>query len=271
MRIWPYATMLGFLGGCAPIVLDAGGSGDGGASSGSDAGTASSGSGGASGGVAPLVTYTGYVESFMFMSGADTFTLKLAFGADGTVTGTATFGDGAAPPPPTDPNVGYPANLSDVQVRNFGTHPYEGFVYTIVGGTSDNGRVRFSVDSGELWKAWCELQTPVPYSCCEGSTETVEYYCVPNVGYAQRFGDGGVSCDLSGDGGMPVDCGKAFLCQPNSRTCTCTATSCAGIMPIPGDIAFDLSLSGSSLDGSETGLTSPSTTDGSPRNVHLHR
>jgi hypothetical protein len=130
-----------------------------------------------------------------------------------TVVGRIVFGEGTAPsPPPTDPEVGWPAGI-DPQM---GSIPVaDGFVYESTGGTRTGDQVRMNVGVTALWAPWCELQTP--YQIAAGSDES---QCLPNRPWtATPF-----ECHLDADETnpeLPVDCLKLALCR-RTRVCACT-------------------------------------------------
>src|SRR5258708_7537979 len=117
---------------------------------GGDAGGASSGSSASSSGSAvssPLNgTWQGYIESFQFADGSDTLAMTLAVQPDGSVKGTVVFGSKPSPPPPTNPDVGYPpgADLLGMGVAQPGFFG-EGFPYTAEKTSLDGGRLELGV------------------------------------------------------------------------------------------------------------------------------
>jgi hypothetical protein len=236
-----------------------GGSGGSSGGTGSGSGSGSSSSGSSSGATQPDAsvnplsgTYTGYIQSFMFPDGSDTVVMTLAF-AGSTVTGTVYFGNGSPLPPATDPNVGYPPGFTGSD-----TVPLEGFEFTALGGTYTAPRVQLSIQSTEMWKQWCEIQTMI-YPFDNGTNDggcgpLIRYSCLPN-GETQGGGSG-TSCAFNWCQQptlMSVDCGKLFLCFQVS-VCTCTATACTVPITTPGGIAFDMQLASGMLSGSVTGL-----------------
>ena len=248
------------LAACAGHVVDLGGSP---AAGGSDAvGETESGSG--SSGGSPLDgTWTGYFESYTLPSGSDVLSMTFA-GAPGSVTGTVKFGTKAAPPPPTDPNVGYPPGLGDNMQPLVGFQG-EGFVFTASGITLEAPRLQLGVGSDEEWSAWCALVSSYGQEP-DGGGPT--YGCLPNWGCSSGNG----SCSQpnpSTNQTVPVDCGKMFLCLGGGcggigPVCQCTATSC-GVDLSTADITFDMQLADDHLDGSIAGPTLGN------HNVHLTR
>jgi hypothetical protein len=107
-------------------------------------------------------------------------------------------------------------------------------------------RLRFTLQSFELWSGWCSLQTPVDDSGM----------CLPN---------GQVSCADSATTGkciitntisgqtMTVDSGKLDLCF-DYWVCLCSKTSCVANLSGSGPtVSFDLVISGTEASGSVTG------------------
>ena len=84
-------------------------------------------------------------------------TLVFTQQADGSVTGSLTFGTGSPPAPPTSgTNVFPPGFDGDVNSVPF---PYIGFPYTATGVSFDGPRLQLGIVTNELWKTWCGLQT----------------------------------------------------------------------------------------------------------------
>lgn len=128
--------------------------------------------------------------TYEFPSGSRSIVLDLqAFERSGgerlDLEGTITFGTGSPPPPPTDPDLGYPTDVNYAeQLSYFGETlmatwnvgplpPYEGFAYTIrdttllpdrvpdLGGQVADGVVLLRYSTQELLDPWCALQQPV--------------------------------------------------------------------------------------------------------------
>jgi hypothetical protein len=277
MRAWSYFVIAGALASCSGQSIDAGTNDDGGRAVGArDAGaTATPGPSGAS------EVFKGYIENFRFPSGSDTVVMTLTFGSGGAVTGTVFFGDGPPLAPPTNPDVGYPPGVT------FEVLPSpEDFAYTVLEGKQATSRVTLQVNSRELEKKWCELQTVIYPSYAtiggpSGSMVVTSYSCSGSGGMVDM---GPCENDVrSGgpDGGetfIPIDCGKLEVCSHDF--CTCTATTCTvplmGTTPQRGlalttpDLGFDMQLVGNTLSGSVSGLP-VGTPDGQLYNVHLTR
>jgi hypothetical protein len=197
----------------------------------------------------PSESWTGYVENYRFRSGSDV--VKIAFASDpaGQLVGTVTLGSGTPPPPASDPNVGYPADLVAGSLPGAArAYIAEGYEYSLRAGTLTNGRLRFGVGTWELWTGWCALQTPVPPQgvcdepVCQGT-------CLPNWG--SMSGPNG--CGLLNPATNqyePVDCGKLALCGFGG-VCTCYA-SCT-VRDNGTQITFDVALTNGAGSGSVAG------------------
>jgi hypothetical protein len=187
--------------------------------------------------------WKGYFENYTLPSGSDTITMTLKISGQ-VVTGTMVFGDAPPPPAPTDPSAGYPANCPN----DFAPYPMpflgEGFVYTIVGGTFDGIRLQLAVDTFELWKLWCDLQTPFPNESNSG------YLCLPDLGIALLQPSGCAQTTPMTQMQVPVDCCKARLCT-TTVFCQCTASGCTHTSAT--DATFDMVVAPPRADGSIAG------------------
>jgi len=185
--------------------------------------------------------WNGYIEGYAFPSQSNKVVLVLQ-AKNGVVTGTTTFGSGTLPAP--NPDVGYPPSSGN------SSFPGEGFGFTIVGGSFDgSSHVKVGVQTSELYKAWCALQTKT-YPWGMGL-----FHCVPNgtSGTLPDGGDGGV-CFVTDPMTMKdilYDCYKMRLCQGD--LCVCTQAACAVAQASGSDIAFDLILKSSTMDGTVGG------------------
>ncbi len=226
-------------------------------------------------------TWNGYIETVTFPDGTDVVTATFASQPDGSYTGTVLFGTTPMPPPPVDPNVGYPPGVaqysSAVQVSHAQfvseTQYLETFLYTARNISFDGVRLRFGLASYELWAVWCALQTQI-YATVPDSVfgESPPYSCLPTpVGLGPESG-GVFPCVVPDPdaGWVPVDCGKFDLCVL-TFVCACTATSCASDPTV--DILFDMQINGDQLEGAsgETILARSWTLYGTPVGVHLTR
>jgi hypothetical protein len=118
-------------------------------------------------------------------------------------------------------------------------------------------RLQFDVSSNELWKHWCELQTPIADEVNAGL-----YSCVHNWG-GGGGPDGCWQIDPTTQMNVTVDCGKLSLCSYGVGVCSCTAQAC--VAKLDGDVHFDMMLASPKADGSITGL------DAGVHNVHLSK
>jgi hypothetical protein len=248
------ATAIAFLAACHGPSLDVGSSVDSGTNPIADAGA----------GASSITTWTGYFESFHLPSGSDHVTLKLAFAADGTVTGTALLGDLPLLKPPTNPDVGYPPPI----LPDGGGPPnaLEHFEFTIRDGRVDGSRFTFRLHMSEVWTSWCQLQTKVYPFLNGGNGELLGYACIPNssVSGGVQGGPGRFWRDDATNVDVPIDCNKLDLCKFGGP-CSCTATNCT-VDPNADDFVmrFDMHLSDTSADGTADGFQAPA-----PVTVHL--
>lgn len=157
--------------------------------------------------------WDGYVEAYKFPSGSD----RLRISLDAHGNGYVRFGDQPLWPPPTDPDVGY---ANTVELRSTWTNkPDEGFPYSVFQASVDDKRIRLGTQNEELFKEWCELQTPYYQSRQD------VYTCMPEWDRATMPDPGNCLIQTS-TGTVPVDCGKLTLCQTIDSPCSCTATGC---------------------------------------------
>jgi hypothetical protein len=210
--------------------------------------------------VTPVESWTGYIESYQFPSGSDAVKIAFASDAAGNLIGTVTLGRGTPPPPPTNPNVGYPADLlgSPQDLTSARSYIAEGFSYSMRAGTIAGARLRFAVGTWELWTDWCTLQTPAPPSgpCQDPVCKTA---CIPNTGYMS----GPNGCGLFNPATNqyePIDCGKLALCGL-AAACLCVPSGCA-VNDDGNQISFDLTITNGVASGTVIGLERQN-------NVHL--
>jgi hypothetical protein len=174
-----------------------------------------------------VATWDGYAEAYSFSpDGSDR--VRMTIGANGQ--GTLEVGNEPMLLPPTDPNLGYPPEITD----NSGM--YEGFLYPTHAAAISANRIQLGIDSFDVYTAWCALQTPVlvnAFLLPDGGTQRF-YGCLPNWGTGPNSApdggpDAGLGCALTPpDGGaiVPVDCDKITLCQIGAGACSCSASSC---------------------------------------------
>lgn len=201
------------------------------------------------------------VPAYLFPSGSSQIVLELRYdegSSNGDVVGTIAFGEGEPPPPPVNPDIGYPVGLSYQELLSYSEPaafqfsgvlddykplpPLEGFVYSIRYGYLltetppanevgvPDGVLRINYNTSEYLAPWCELQTPL--SDAEGG-----YTCMPRIQgnpYGQVPGECMIT-RLEADGTVheeePIDCDKAFLCgrpsgRPEHSRCACDAEGC---------------------------------------------
>jgi hypothetical protein len=181
--------------------------------------------GGSSGQLVPGLAgvWTGYLENFTLDDGSDDLTFAIS--SDGS-EGKVVFGKAAAPPPPVDPNVGYPAGLGfSIDVAH-GIWP--GFAHTMMNVSFDGSRLKFGLARD-----------------IADTTNAGHYGCVPNWGYMASD----TECSQPNPDtkeNVPVDCGKLFLCS--IHVCNCTQDSCSGALTT--DTYFDLVIAPPKADGS---------------------
>jgi hypothetical protein len=119
----------------------------------------------------------------------------------------------------------------------------------------DGQRLQFDIAPTEVWKAWCELQTPI----LDEANPGMIYNCVHNWGFS--FGSKCSQMDPNTHQEVPIDCGKLALCMAGGGVCGCTAQGCtASLEP---SVHFDMVVAVPKADGSVAGL------DSSVHNVHL--
>ena len=189
----------------------------------------------------PIVgRWEGYIENFKLASGSDVLRFTVSSATSAQVCGKVTLGTAAPAPPPTDPDVGYPAGypwLVTGVLRRPTLGMAEGFPMTIVEGSASSRRLRFTADWREFWKSWCKLQTRFQ------DPNNRNYQCVP----AESFQTSLDACffpDKMG-GAVDMDCGKVALCK---FACACTEGGCTS--QAGPQLTFDLRISGDEASGS---------------------
>lgn len=188
-------------------------------------------------------TWDGYAEAYQFdTSGSDRIRIQLNASGEGTVT----VGDAASPPPPTDPDVGYPPGAGTTYVYD---RLLSGFEYPVHGPRLDASRIRLDVAPSDLMAQWCALQTPI---LDEINTQEPMYNCVPN--WNEMWSDTGCyQQNPDTNEWVPLDCGKAAACD--QRVCNCSADGCVATGPVyPIDAALESNgdeLVGTFVTGSE--------------------
>jgi len=209
----------------------------------------------------PIVgVWEGYIENFRFASGSDAIHLAVTSATSAQACGKVTLGKGTPPPPPTDPEVGYPPGYlanGPFSVSEFFTiDRTEGFPLSIVAGAADSARFKFGADWHEFWQAWCALQPPQAFEDNSG------FGCIGAMGGSTS--DQGCASQIGGQL-VPLDCGKLQLCLGNM--CKCTMTSCR--VERTSRWAFDLRITDDQAAGSVR--TDMGVGDGEIHNVYLTR
>jgi hypothetical protein len=203
----------------------------------------------------PVQSWTGYVENYTFPSGSSVIHLTYATDANGNVAGQIVFGQGAPPPPATNPNVGYPpaidsyaffANSSPLGPLTL--YIAEGYSYALDLGTLVSDRLRFDVPLNQLWAGWCALETS---STCPPLNATAD----PSTQTCSQ------DTTAAGDP-MPIDCGKAVLCGRVLSPCDCSGSGPCKLSTRENSQAFDIFVTGETASGS-------STLGGGTPNVHF--
>ncbi len=201
----------------------------------------------AGGSDSPLVgTWNGYVENGS--APWDQLTLVITGASmNGGVCGKLTLGAGPPLnfPPATDPNVGYPPGHDEAVGGSPSISP--GYASTILNGTTDGMRVRFSVVPSEPYRGWCQLQTSYNLKSLGGCG------CLPNMAVMRDMSNGLCEYyDESHAHDFEVNCGKFSLCNAGLSVCKCNAAGCDASM-LPGKIDFDLRFTADTAEGSNTG------------------
>jgi len=187
--------------------------------------------------------WNGTLENAQLANGSNRLTMTLAVASDGTATGSVLLGDGTLLQPPTDPDVGYPPGVQFTMIGPLGF--FEGFRYTMLDGRSSGSRLTFKLAEFELWSQWCALQRPYCFAVAPDGGRT--YSCFP---YSGNTGCPMIEPATTGE--MPNDLGKEELCGPGSP-CNCSATTCRESSSLAPDITFDLTIAGSTADGTISG------------------
>lgn len=205
--------------------------------------------------------WTGYIEAYTFMSGSDRVRVTL----DEQGNGWLQVGAGDVLPPPTDPNIGWPPVLTNLDpgTRSLDPDkPLDGIRYPIQGARVESERIRFTIDPFDAFTTWCEMQTPLLHA----NEVPAGYGCTSAavLGLAQ----GTNQCTTGNDNdGNPiiVDCAKAALCFIS--VCACDQTACTSGTGQTVSLDAALDDDGGSLVGS---ILMPGETEGT-RTIRLKR
>lgn len=157
--------------------------------------------------------WDGYTEAYQFEDGSDRVRITLDSNGEGHVR----LGD--------TPLLGTLAPDDPAPAWDAPTGP--DFAYAIDARLEDE-RLRFHIDLAQRYAAWCERQTPVPFS----SYYPGVFACSREIG-VEIDADGG--CSLL-DTHEAVDCSSHLACQ---NWCACTAESCTAAVGGPQADAID--------------------------------
>jgi len=196
---------------------------------------------------AQLVDYAaswdGYAEAFTFPNGTSD-RVRVVLDANGV--GTIEVGNAPLDPVPTDPNVG----LAGVPGRF-----HDGFRYPIHAATVEAGRIRFEIDPGERFAAWCAIQTPYPFpenpeiNICvsipaDKTYNTLDGCALWEIVEVHPNGTRTIANPTA------VDCARYEPCI--SQVCKCTASSCAYDPAQPRPDGYRVRVDGALDDNGET-------------------
>ena len=187
----------------------------------------------------PLVgSWHGYVENEA--APWDELFLRIEGANDSALCGTLKVGNVAPPPPATDGEVGYPPGAV---VAPSAVNFIAGYAMTLLDGTTDGTRVRFTVSRSEAYKSWCELQR-ITYDYAG-----VGCACVPSWAEMGDFkADRCTFSDPNSGAELTVTCGKSALCgSPGPAQCTCNASGCTA--RTDSNLSFDLRFTGDTAEG----------------------
>lgn len=161
--------------------------------------------------------WQGYAEAHEFTLGSDRMLLTI----DDAGEGYAVFGEGAAPPPATNPDAGYPEDMDPLQLVTQMSEFEGGVRYPLHDVIVQDRRIRSSMSMNDLWQDWCRLQQPV--RVLETDSTSDDYALMP-YNYSAKHGDVCILLDSAGTPRGQVDCEKLLLHE--SRVCICAATTC---------------------------------------------
>jgi hypothetical protein len=174
-------------------------------------------------------TWDGFAEAFEFSDGTDAVHLVL----DGDGNGELWLGE-ADPLPAPEADRGYPPGTRALGLVDSAEGAVAGFGYPIVDGAVEDNRLRLNSSKGELYREWCDLQTP---HVVQNATPSY-YACLPFAGFGTT--DNG-ECILGESLENVIDCGlPACLTR-----CECNEDDCA-VSPhlLSPDIRVDATLEG---------------------------
>jgi hypothetical protein len=210
-------------------------------------------------------SWEGEFDSLTLPSGSKTLTVHFdgrgRFEDSPGVCGRVIFGQGAAPPLPTDPEA-LPQGTSIDQNR-WSRLPTEGFIYEfypsseLTDSTPMPGQVvSFGLFAAQVYKAWCEIQFSYPQRASSGDA----YGCLPP---SSGWGSGALGCGSEGncclhgapnlDDSRPVSCAQLLLCNEDPA-CDCSGTGCTididTIHSRDADLLFNLDVDAETASGS---------------------
>jgi hypothetical protein len=191
------------------------------------------------------------------------------YGPHTGLCGVVTFGTGAPPPMPSDPDslAAYPPGTefldNGFKSASVGApasryrYPYEGFQYEFydsrMSSYEPGAAVRFGIMTTQIVKAYCDMQTAYRQDPLFPNQSTW-YSCLPQHMSRSSGPDGCMLCGPPYDGRTygssncePVSCEKEVLCEED-RTCHCDETGCS--MDYEPDALVDLMLNGDTATGS---------------------
>jgi len=175
-------------------------------------------------------TWDGYAEAFEFSDGTDA--VHLALDADGT--GELWLGE-ADPLPPPDADQAFPPGRGMTFKEGIPPGAAAGFGYPIADGAVEDNRLRMHSSTGELYREWCDLQTPHLVQNAMPSY----YACLPfaSFGFIDETGE----CVTGATFEDVIDCGLSDCLS----ICECSEDDCA-VSPnaLTPDIRVDATLEG---------------------------
>jgi hypothetical protein len=179
----------------------------------------------------PVGSWTGHVEHGSFGAGNGTLLLTLTR-ARGQLSGVIVFDDRSRYPDP-------------MSTANGTTHPslIDGYRYRLHDVRMQGDRLRFHLETGDAFPAWCVAQRPRPelpytrgWGCPELDTSAGPDGCFLHV--RERFGIQPI----------PFDCKRTHWCLALRTRCLCAESTCEAR---PGEsVWIDVTLSEDRGDGS---------------------
>jgi hypothetical protein len=154
----------------------------------------------------------------------------------GGVCGTLKWGEGELPPPPTDPERGWPEGV-EITYSATGLDFQQGAAYTILDGGARGNQVRFRVAATEFWKPWCAIVTSYPHQ------QSLWWGCLPeHLGATLPEGEPFLVLDMPSGPDIRVEIGKFNLCT--GGVCECNQSGCTvsprGVSTAAGfDLVFE--------------------------------